>query len=204
MANLHAVQLEPENLQYRMNSANVLAESQQIDAAIGVLKAALPLAKRDGEKQMVTAQLAALESYRDSMKRMEPTAPPPTTVSTTQSVATSAKGSTVTIEVEDTSSKGPEYPSGEPSGARHTVSGVLRGVKCSYPSILTLDVDNGGKLVALYANNFFKIEFTTLNYQPKGAILPCTGIEGMKAKVVYGEVTDPRVAGQIVAIELRQ
>jgi tetratricopeptide (TPR) repeat protein len=197
MANVHAIQLEPENLQYRMNAASVLAENQNLTGAIGILKAALPLAKQDGEKQMVTDRIASMESYLESVKQAQERGAMPPNGSIPSSMP--AGGSRVIVI--DDGKKEPEYPSGPP-GAKHTVSGVLRGVKCSYPSIITMNVDNAGKQVALYANNFYKIEFTTLNYEPKEDILPCTGIEGMKAKVVYGEVKDERVAGQIVAIEL--
>jgi hypothetical protein len=48
------------------------------------------------------------------------------------------------------------------------------------------------------------VDFSTGNYAPPKEIQPCTDIEGMKARVTYGEVTDPRVAGQIVAIELNK
>ncbi len=56
--------------------------------------------------------------------------------------------------------------------------------------------------MVLYNNNFYKIEFTTANYEPQGDIQPCTDIDGMKAKVGYAEVSDPNTAGQALTIEL--
>jgi hypothetical protein len=95
------------------------------------------------------------------------------------------------------------YPPGPPTGPKRVVSGVIRDVSCTYPTVLTLTVDAAGKKTALYANNYFKLQFRTLNFVPKDAISPCKGIEGMKAKVQYAEVTsDPTVAGQMVAIDL--
>ena len=79
---------------------------------------------------------------------------------------------------------------------------MLRGIKCSYPAVLTLTLDRPGQPVSLYTNDYFKVPFTTANFTPDKDIMPCTGIEGMKAKVEYGEVKDARVAGQILSIEL--
>ena len=99
---------------------------------------------------------------------------------------------------------GPEvhYPDAPPTGPHHTVRGVLRAVRCSYPTVLTLTVDHAGKLTSLYSNNYYKIPFSTLNYAPTGDLDPCTGIESMKASVEYIDVTGQPVAGQIVSIEL--
>ena len=73
---------------------------------------------------------------------------------------------------------------------------------------MTLTLDSGGKVatpgksLTLYSNNFFKIPFSTLGYLAKDDLSPCTQIDGMRANIVYGEVTDGRVAGQIESVEL--
>ena len=56
--------------------------------------------------------------------------------------------------------------------------------------------------VSLYSNNYYKVVFTTANYEPTGDIKPCSEIDGMKAAIEYSEVTDKVVAGQILSIEL--
>jgi hypothetical protein len=63
-------------------------------------------------------------------------------------------------------------------------------------------MDHAGKTITLYTNNYYKVVFTTANYEPEGDIKPCTGIEDMKATVKYAEVTDKAVTGQILSIEL--
>ena len=82
--------------------------------------------------------------------------------------------------------------------------GILRSVHCSYPTVLTLSVDQAGKApaVTLYRNDFNQIEFSATNFTPKGDLNPCTDIEGLKAKVGYAEVSDKSVAGQILSVEL--
>ena len=96
----------------------------------------------------------------------------------------------------------PDYPTGNSTGPQHTVKGVLRDVRCSYPNVLRLTVDQAGKTVTLYTNNYYKVVFTTANYEPDGDIKPCSGIEDMKASVRYAEVSNKTVAGQVLSIEL--
>ena len=192
---LMAVQLEPENLQYRLNGASVLAENQKTDVAISVLKAALPLAKTPDEKAMVQDRIDQMQQYQDRVAESTTTNHGANGVVITSTIAGGKR-------VADESEKDPDYPDGAPTGPRHTASGVVRNVKCVYPSVLTLTLDGKEKPVALYTNNYFKVPFTTANYQPEKAIVPCTGIDGMKARIEYGEVQDKRVAGQIVSIEL--
>jgi hypothetical protein len=67
-----------------------------------------------------------------------------------------------------------------------------------------LTLERPGGAVQLYTNNYYKVDFSTGNHVPPKEIQPCTGIEVMKARVTYGEVTYKRVAGQILAIELKQ
>ena len=95
----------------------------------------------------------------------------------------------------------PKYPAGDSKGPQHTIKGTLRAIRCSYPTVLALDVDQAGKIITLYSNNYYKIVFTT-TYDSNDEIKPCTAIEDMKATVKYAEVTDQKVAGQILAIEL--
>ena len=100
--------------------------------------------------------------------------------------------------------EGPKYPTEAPTGPHHTATGILRNVHCSYPSILTLRVDqaNKGSAVSLYRNDFYQIEFTVTNFTPKSDINPCRDIEGLRGKVEYTGVSDKSIDGQILSIEL--
>jgi hypothetical protein len=65
-------------------------------------------------------------------------------------------------------------------------------------------VDTGKKPVAVYSNNYFKIELTVTGFNPTGDMNPCSAFEGMKARVQYAESSDKSVDGQVVAVELRK
>jgi len=218
--NVNAIQIEPENLSYRMNASTVLVEAKQFPGAIGVLKAAEKVAKSPGEIAMVQTRITQVEQFqaaseRARMQNVEAGAHTSgasgdqTSVTFAGQTSSTQSDATKTLvfrrvdgkmigKSEDT----PKYPTGDSTGPRHTIQGVLRDVRCSYPNVIALSVDHAGKMITLYNNNFYKIVFTTANYEPDGDIKPCTGIEDMKASVKYAEVSDKAVAGQILSIEL--
>jgi len=223
LLNVQAILLEPDNLSYRLNAANVLSQQRKNTGAIGILKAALALAKTPDEIVFVQNRIQQLEQFQASLDRDEaennarhsdtPTQTTTTQITTTQKTTgqtqTSPVGKAGTMvfrrvngtmvgKFEDK----PNYPTGDSSGPRHTVNGVLGNIRCSSPNVLALSIDQAGKTITLYTNDYFKVVFTTANYEPDGDIKPCTGIEGMKASVKYAEVTDKNVTGQILAIEL--
>jgi Tfp pilus assembly protein PilF len=200
--NVQAVALEPENLAYRLNTANVLSQQRQYGSAISVLKLALTVTKNQTQDEMVQNRVAQLQKIQAAVERANalgvdtsPTAPESTAGKTI--VFKRVDGKTIGIS-EDT----PNYPTEDSKGPQHTVRGILRDIRCSYPTVLALIVDDSGKKTTLYTNNYYKVVFTTANYEPDGDIKPCTGIEDMKASVKYAEVTDKNVTGQILAIEL--
>ncbi len=203
LLNIQAVQLDPTNLPYRLNTANVLTQQGQYIGAISVLKVAAGITKSKAEDEMVQSRIKQLERLEASVDRAhargEDAAHPPTAPSETNKTIVFKK---VDGKIIGTAEETPNYPTGDSTGPQHTVKGILRNVRCSYPNVIALTVDQAGKVTPLYSNNYFKVVFTTANYEPDGDIKPCTGIEDMKASVKYAEVSDKNVAGQILAIEL--
>jgi tetratricopeptide (TPR) repeat protein len=222
LLNANAIQLEPENVSYRMNASTVLMEEKQLPGAIGVLTAAVKVAKSPEEIAMVQTRLKQLEGFQAASERAATRMGEPADGALVGQTSVTVGTQTASAQMDGTqlgatktmvfrrvngkmigrSEDAPNYPIGDSSGARHTIQGVLRGVQCSYPNVISLSVEHAGKTIALYNNNFYKIVFTTANYEPDGDIKPCTGIEDMKASVKYAEVPDEVVAGQILAIEL--
>lgn len=98
----------------------------------------------------------------------------------------------------------PKHPNEPANGPRHEVVGVIRAVKCGYPAVIEFKVESDKKSITVYHNNYYKLEFSTLGFQPEGDLSPCSAIEGMKARVQYTESTDKTVDGQAVAVELRK
>jgi hypothetical protein len=82
--------------------------------------------------------------------------------------------------------------------------GVIRGVTCSYPSVIDFRVETPNKTVALYSNDYFKIELTVTGFTPSGSMNLCKDFEGMKARVQYTTSADKSVDGQVTSIEIRK
>jgi len=214
MLNVQAVQIEPGNLNFRINTAEVLAEEEQFPGALSVLKAAARVAKTPDEIALVQTLTKHIEQNQVLLNRARETnneaaTQTAVTQTTVTQTGTAQASSTQTVVFKSVNGKMmgttetvPKYPSGDSKGRHHTIQGVLRSVQCSYPSVIALSIDQSGKMISLYNNDFYKIAFTVANYTLDGDIKPCTDIEGMKASVKYAEVADKNVAGQILSIEL--
>jgi tetratricopeptide (TPR) repeat protein len=210
MLNIQAISLEPDNLNYRLNAAAVLVNEQQYTAAVAVLKAASHVAKTPEQLVSVQTRIDQIEQYniaveQRSQAEKEASAQTVSTVitDTRTMTMTSSDGHKVIIR-SDAAQQTPKYPTEARTGPHHTARGILRSVHCSYPTVLTLSVDQAGKAPALslYRNDFNQIEFSATNFTPKGDLNPCTDLEGLKAKVAYAEVSDKSIAGQILSVEL--
>jgi Tfp pilus assembly protein PilF len=208
LSNIQAISLEPDNLNYRLNAAAFLMNEHRYTDAIAVLKAASHVAKTPEQVASVQTRIDQIEQYNAAVERTRQAEQTPGT-QTVSTIITDTRTMTMTssdgrqvILRPDTAQQTPKYPTEAPTGPHHTAKGILRSVHCSYPTILTLSVDQAGKAVSLYRNDFKQIEFSATNFTPKGDLNPCTDIEGMKAKVGYTEVSDKSVAGQILSVEL--
>jgi Tfp pilus assembly protein PilF len=204
MANVHAIQLEPEQLSYRINAASVLMMARDYDGALAVLRAAQASFRSSNDAAILAARIQQIEQYQAQIKshpNYTYTQDPPTSTSTAETGAP-ADGHTITIVEEAPADSQPPYPPTPASGAHHTVAGILHGVKCSYPTLFTLDLVQPKQTISLYSNNYMKVPFTTNYLIGKGSLDVCGNIEGMKARIEYADVSDPRVKGQIISIEL--
>jgi tetratricopeptide (TPR) repeat protein len=188
---LHAVELDPSNVIFRINSANVLMEMGRESDALAVLKSAAKVAKKPTEVLMVQQQIEQIQRFRDARAEAETERNDKSPVQVSEQVTLADEG--------------PKHPTMPATGPKHSVIGVIHGVVCNYPSKLEFNVDaGGGKKVALYNNEFQKINLTVLGFTPKGSMNPCNDFEGMKARVQYVVSTDKSVDGQVVAVELRK
>lgn len=187
-----AVKLEPGNLHFRLNAANVVSTMGHPADAITILQAATKLARNPGELAMVESRINQINRFQQSeQERRNADSLQPDPASNQQVVTV--------IHEDDT----PKHPA-EANGPKHSFLGVMRDVTCSYPSVLELRVEGEKASVTVYSNNFTKISLTAVGFTPEGAMNPCTNFNGMKARIQYAETTDKTVDGQVFAIELRK
>lgn len=186
---LQAAWNDPGNLTYQMNIAGSLALLRRYQEAMLVLQDALALARNPaemGEIQDRIAVVAEAQVHADQQKPGD----------------ASAHGSEAIIVAPVQAVQHPTMPE---TGNKLTVNGVIRGVTCSFPSVIELRVQvTAAKVLKLYNNEMSKIDLSALGFTPKDSMNPCTDFEGMKARVQYMATTDKAMDGQVVTIVLEK
>ncbi len=187
-----AVRLDPGNLYFRMNAANVASGMGHYADAITILQTASKLARNRSQADLVQMRIDQLNQLQQAQAHAE---------KMPSDSGGQGRGQPVT-EVVDARSA-PKHPD-EANGPKHIIVGVLRQVTCSYPSVMEFQVEGAKTTAKLYSNDFTKIDFTVVGLTLSGSMNPCKDLNGMKAQVRYAETTDKSVDGQVLAIELRK
>lgn len=193
LLNAKAVQLEPGNVYFRVNSANVLLAAGKYADALSVLNSALKVAKNPQQTSMVQNSIEQVQSFEAERARME-----------AENQAMNADAKPVKMEVYVDNMPKLKHPTMPAGGPKHVADGVIKGVACTPPAALEFQLAGKSKTFALYMNDYFKLELSVLNFTPSGSMDPCSDFEGMKAKVEYIDSSDTTVDGQIVSVELRK
>jgi tetratricopeptide (TPR) repeat protein len=190
MMELTAVSLDPANIAYRLNVAHVLMLMNQPKNAIQVLQSAQKLASNSSDSAMVDSALMRAQEYTERPSQVA-----------------DERGSTgaVSVERHDGSPQPRLVKRSEfvGKGPHRFVVGVLKGVHCENPALL-LSVSASGKDLALRGDDYFKIRFSTLGFQPAGDLNPCSDLENRPAKVEYVESANPSQAAQLISVELHK
>jgi tetratricopeptide (TPR) repeat protein len=196
---LRAISLDPSEVAYWENCANVLMAMQRYDDAITVLHSAGKVAKDPGQMEMIQTQIEQDEQYKKERAEEE------AYVNHARSLASGSQQDdapgVVTVVADET----PKHPTVPKTGPRHAATGIIRGVACEYPSALEFRLETAaGKTVRLYNNEMASIDLTAIGLAMSGPVNPCTDFEGKKAEVQYVDSPDKTVDGQVIAIELRK
>ena len=206
MLELTADSLDPSNLFYRLNTAQLLIALQRDDDALRVLALARPLAKNPSQTAMID------ETVREVQEVKQARLAPPSVSAATGSQT--AEPSTPHTEIASLQKKAhgrldivpnvqlPPHPSASADVPRHEARGIIHGVRCGAPSVMELQLQGDGSTTALYSNNYFNVPYTAANYTPEGEMHPCTELDGKKARISYAETADKSAAGEIISVEL--
>jgi Tfp pilus assembly protein PilF len=185
-----AIRLNPRFSPAYGELATVLVSKEQYSDAEAVLQDLVKSANNSAEARGAQQRIAQIEQIRTARAQAS-------AISRAESDAQSTDSSGVVELVQ-------LHPTEPPNGLKHEMIGVIRGVQCSDPAVIEFRVEGAKKTVSVYSNNYYKLEITALGFTPEGELNPCTGLEGMKARVQYAESSDKTVDGQAVAIELRK
>ena len=208
MLELQAMELDPSNIFYRINTAYLLVELQREDDALRVLENARKVARNSSQTAMIDE--AVREAQRIKQARLAPPSVnlPRDSVTTEQSTPSTPHAGTASLQKKlhrnfdiIPNVELPPHPSASVDAPRHEARGIIHGVRCGAPSVLELQLQ-GEKTISLYSNNYFNVPFSAANYTPEGEMHPCTELEGKKARISYAETADRTAAGEIVSVEL--
>jgi predicted Zn-dependent protease len=208
MLSLRAVQLDPGNVAFRLNTARVLMQMGQGSNAVSVIRTALGIAKSSQERTSAQELLTRAEQYAAAQQSARSPDPPlqeqnhatrgePVASAEERTVAEQQPDTVVVPRLQRIGPAGSEL-----RGVRLAVNGVLKDVQCAEPARLDLKVDSGGRTVALHTENYFKVAFTALNFTPRGELKPCTDLKGVAARIEYVQSAGKK--GQIVSVEMRK
>jgi len=191
-----AVQLDPSNLHFRTNAANILMRMQREDEAIRVLQVALKMAKTPDEVSEVATDLQMAQQAQQARKHNEEQA---RLFHDRMAAADASSDQTETVAAAAVST------SEEPvlKGPRHSVTGTIKNVHCSPPAIMDLQVESSNGAISMHSGNYYKITFTALGFTPQGDLNPCSDLEGAHAKVEYSSSTDSKING-LLTIEMHK
>jgi predicted Zn-dependent protease len=195
MMALHAVQLEPGSLNYRLSTANILLEMERGKDAVTVIRNAMPLASTPQETAMAENFLLHAEEYARAQEQRPH-------FGDQMKAATSAGGVTSAILEADVAPDPATHDEPLPNGPHHFVTGLVKNVRCSTPAI-DLNVIAAGKTLGLHSGNYFKIDYSTLGITLKGNLDPCSDLEGRPVKVEYVDLGGKGPAA-VVAIEIHK
>jgi tetratricopeptide (TPR) repeat protein len=197
MLALSAISLDPENIRYRINVANVLMTMEKSEDAIQVLRVAAKMAKTPEDSQMATDALARAQEYADAQAKF----------AERQKQYAAAQNGNASVNVSE-KVNGPiptlkRRPDFVPKGPHRFAIGVLKSVTCSNPG-MDLTVSSKGKDLPLHVDNYYEVAFSVLGFEPSKELNPCTDLENRPAKVEYVESANPSMASQIVSVELHK
>ncbi len=162
--------------------------------AIAVLEHAMKLGTDPGQIALIQSQVESIQQYQAARERADR--------DYRDASQQSQPGDQSAQPPEPTSPQAADHPEDDRHGPRRTIKGTLRHVQCSSPSTMTLKVENAAKPVDLRTRNYYKVQYSALNFTPTGELNPCKDLEGMKSKIEYFEAVDGSAEGQIVSIEL--
>jgi tetratricopeptide (TPR) repeat protein len=199
-----AADLEPAEMYNRIYIGRILISMEKYDEAERLARNLLSIARNDVDRkgieglldsikihqEMILNEQRRAEAVKNQLRQIE---------EQRQKDIELAKQRQEEIEPPRQQTKAEPIKTG-PAGK---VKGIIRSVKCSYPSMLDLVIDAGGKQQKLRAQNYYQIEYWAVNAAGKDGFEPCEELEGKRVQIEFLSVTGQEFSGLIktVAIE---
>ena len=88
-------------------------------------------------------------------------------------------------------------------GDRELADGQIKDVRCKGRA-MEMAFDGSDEILHLHANDYFKVDFSAINFSPKGIMDPCKQAKGMYARVHFYHIKGHPREGELVSVELRK
>jgi Tfp pilus assembly protein PilF len=194
MMSLNAIGLDPSNVPYRLNMANIWLELQNFHNAVQVLQTAAKVAKTPQDSEAVDNMLRRVQLYSDEQAQARELASDDDDSSAPKDPTPQA------VDQVEERTRPHDFV---PFGPHHFLTGALKNVHCKYQQI-DLIVESSGQKLALHSDNYYKIQFTSLGFTPSGELHPCQDLEGHPGKVEYVESADKTATAHVLSVELHK
>jgi tetratricopeptide (TPR) repeat protein len=194
-----AIQLDGDNLSYRLHASSLLEAQGKYHEAVRALEAARPLARGESAAAMLASRIREIGQLRTTHEEGAD-------ILARFGKSTTVEGKTGIPATPGQSAAASRYPAGPATGRRHQVSGSIRSIRCDTGNSLeiTLQVAARPRPLLLYTNDRVNMDLTAFGFTPPAEVDPCTGLKNYRAQVMYAESPDKTVDGQIIAVMLRK
>ncbi|HKT11697.1 MAG TPA: hypothetical protein VJW77_07710 [Terriglobia bacterium] len=88
-------------------------------------------------------------------------------------------------------------------GARDMADGQIKTVTCKGRAMVMI-FDDSDEILHLRADNYFKVNFSAINFTPSGTMNPCKTVQGMYGRVHYYHIKGHPKEGELISVELRK
>jgi Flp pilus assembly protein TadD len=189
---LQAIENDPSTLRYRLNLEGLLLTMEKFDDARAVLLEAKKKFSVANDQRQIDEHLGQIDSFIASTTQVH------------MNQVNEDSGGVTVVTGDVSAANAPKHPAGSATGPKHIIEGVVHGVVCNYPSQMDLTLVTPKKTFKLYSMNYFKIEFSTLNFSASDKFDPCK-MDGLHAKITYADnPADTAVDGEAQSILLKK
>jgi len=88
-------------------------------------------------------------------------------------------------------------------GPKDMADGQIKTVTCKGRS-MDMTFDDSYEILRLRTSDYFKVNFSAINFTPSGTLNPCKTAKGMYARVYYYPIKGQPKEGELISVELRK
>ncbi len=88
-------------------------------------------------------------------------------------------------------------------GPKEMADGQIETVTCKGRS-MDMTFDDSYAILRLHTDDYFKVNFSAINFTPSGTMNPCKTTGGMYARIFYYPIKGHPKEGELISVELRK